>query len=222
MEYHVACSCGASIPVTAAQAGAEVECPCGARVPVPRLSALRTQAGLGAYESGPIDTIRRMIAEGALPWGKVCAVSGRPTDDVIELHVQCERSYSPRGSSPLVLYFWPLLALIDGARSERREILGRDTVVCVPLRVAQDFHHRLARRTGQRTLRRLLRGVPVYARLLQEYPQARVTVGASYIGGCWASEKILERFRDLFGSFWDIGASAVDERQKPKGPDPEL
>jgi hypothetical protein len=39
--YQLPCSCGKSIPVTAAQAGRNVECACGAKITVPSLGALR-------------------------------------------------------------------------------------------------------------------------------------------------------------------------------------
>jgi hypothetical protein len=196
MEYLVDCPCGKAITVGVAQAGTEIACSCGARVQVPRLSALRERAGQGAYESGTIDTIRRMIAEGTLPWGVACAVSRRPTGDVIELNVQCERLYhrgGGRGKS-LLLLLSPLLYLVEARREADGELVGRDTTVRVPLRVAGDFHRDLARRASQRRLRRLLRSVPIYARLLDEYPRATVTVGESY----------------------------ADDRWKPKAPEPEL
>ena len=67
MSYQVECRCGNPVAVTADQAGTTVRCQCGESVPVPSLSKLRAAVGLGSYESGAIDTIRRMMDEGTLP-----------------------------------------------------------------------------------------------------------------------------------------------------------
>ena len=174
MEYHISCRCGKQLTVNTEQAGTTIRCDCGETVQVPSLSLLRQTAGQGAYESGAIDTIHRMLRDGALPWGEACAVSGRPTQDLIQLVVQCERLYfvgDQFRSRLLVLALlgpWALLASVAGKRPN--ETHGRDTVVKVPLRVHRDFHGGLNRRVSQRKLRRLLRTVPVYARLLEEYP----------------------------------------------------
>src|SRR5436190_453372 len=48
--FGVDCGCGAVIPVNASQAGATVGRRCGRVVAVPRLSQLRTRAGLAAHE----------------------------------------------------------------------------------------------------------------------------------------------------------------------------
>jgi hypothetical protein len=133
---------------------------------------------LGAYESGVIDTIRRMIADGSLPWGETCMVSGSPTDEVLDVVVHCERVHAARESSKLMVLFAllsPILALL-ALREERREPLGRETSVSVPLRVSSPFHRKLARRGSRGELRRLLRSVPVYAELLDRYPDATVEI----------------------------------------------
>ena len=91
MEYFVECSCGKRVPVTAAMAGASVQCQCTRTVSVPRLSELREAVGQGSFEAGIVDTIRRMISEGKLPPTRECALTGRLTDDVAEIQVECER-----------------------------------------------------------------------------------------------------------------------------------
>jgi hypothetical protein len=180
MGFFVDCTCGQRLPVTVAQAGGEVYCPCGMRVLVPRLSELRAGAGLGAYESGPLDTIRAMLRRGELPWGDVCQLSGRPTADVLPAYVQCERAYLKGGGvrdKMIVAYLIsPLFALFMKDESQGR-IEGRDTYVATPLRVAKRFHDDLARRPRQRRLRTLLRSVPAYARLLDYYPRAHIFIG---------------------------------------------
>jgi hypothetical protein len=174
MTYAIECRCGRRIGVSASAAGAEVSCACGAVLAVPKLSVLRERSGQGAYESGPIDTIHRMLAEGTLPWGTACAVSGLPTDDVIHLTVECERLHAGSDNLKIALLISPLLFFL--ARYRERDAVGRDTVVWTPLRVCRE-HHRSVAKARQRTLRRLLGSVPIYQRLLKEYPRPRIIVG---------------------------------------------
>jgi hypothetical protein len=165
--------------VKADDAGTAVRCECGESVPVPSLSKLRAAVGIGSYESGAIDAIRRMLAEGTLPWGETCAVSGRPTRDVLRIEVQCERLHLPQDPTKVVLLLatcfgpWATLILFRGQRDQAH---GRDTVVRIPLRVCREYHRGLERWWMKRKLRRLLRTVPVYARLLDEYPGATIAV----------------------------------------------
>ena len=172
MTFELHCKCGRRVGVLASAAGTEVACECGAVVPVPKLSVLRERSGQGAYESGPIDTILRMRGEGALPWGECCAACGRPTSEVIDLRVECERIVAASDNMKLKMFLAllinPLLFLI--MRNREREAVGRDTVVEVPLRMCQEHRGSLAR-SRQRKLRRLLASVPVYQQLLTAYPR---------------------------------------------------
>ena len=61
-------------------------------------------------------------------------------------------------------------ALLDDPRRE----LGRDTAIEVPLRVHSDFREKLRGMTNQRALQKLLRTVPIYSKLLDEYPHAKI------------------------------------------------
>jgi hypothetical protein len=135
-------------------------------------------AGRPAYETGTVDVIRRMLAEGSLPWGELCAVSGKPTQDAMDLSVHCERVQAEKDGVRVlqvaVLLFGPLVALLGQRPS--RDPHGRETSVWTPLRVAQE-HQRTVARASQKALRRLLRTVPVYAALLDQYPRARVHIG---------------------------------------------
>jgi hypothetical protein len=182
MEYHVLCQCGKQVPVSADDAGTTIHCQCGQSVPVPSLSKLRTTAGVGAYESGAIDTIRRMLDEGTLPWGETCAESGRPTADIIRLVVQCERLHAARDGSAarfLILFFLGPFYILLAMRAQEREAHGRETMVRVPLRLSREYHRGLARWWAHRRRRRLLTTVPVYAALLKEYPKATIRVDAA-------------------------------------------
>lgn len=177
MGYSVDCACGRSLAVDASRCGSTVECPCEAAVIVPSLGKLRVSAGWGAYESGPVDVILGMIRRGELPAGDRCAISGRATCDVLDVHVEAERVHS-RDDSKLELILGLLVSpiLLLGLMRDPRPDVGRVTNVPTPLRVAADQHAR-ARRAGQRELKRWLRAVPAYAALLDTYRSARVVVG---------------------------------------------
>lgn len=184
--YAIACPCGKEIPVAASMAGSNVSCSCGESVAVPRLSELRQRIGLAAYESGTIDTIHRMIGTGELPCGSECVISGMRTTDVFVVRVECERTWikSPDNDSLLaalfllIMPFWLLwLAVERTLANEPRQELGRDTHVDVPLRVHCDFHAQLRKTKSQRELKKLLGTVSIYAKLLDEYPHAKIATG---------------------------------------------
>jgi hypothetical protein len=179
MKYFVPCSCGYNLPVGIHQAGTETTCTCGYVVQVPPLSILREMAGQGAYEAGIIDTVERMIRDGDLPDGDSCAISGMPTEDIAELWVQCESTYSTESNrggllALIISMFMPLGRALISIESEG-EVRGRDRGVTVLLRVRQESQRNL-RNASQRKLKKLLRKVPVYAKLLKEYDGAEVMV----------------------------------------------
>jgi hypothetical protein len=179
MAFSLECSCGETLAVQAAQAGTTIACRCGAQVKVPSLSRLRELAGEQPYEASTIDVILGMLKRGELPAGGRCAISGEPTQDVFELHVEAERIYTGGDNIVylvLALIVSPLFAL--GLFQKPRPAVGRETVVPTPLRVTAAYHERV-RRSSQRSLKRWLRTVPIYAKLLDEYPRAVVSIEVS-------------------------------------------
>jgi hypothetical protein len=119
-----------------------------------------------------------MLAEGSLPWGELCAVSGKPTQDTVDLSVHCETVQAEKDalrSLQVVVFLFGPLAMFFGQRSTQ-DPHGRETMVWTPLRVAPE-NQRTVVRARQKTLRRLLRTVPVYAALLDQYPRAKVLIG---------------------------------------------
>jgi hypothetical protein len=177
MKFSVDCSCGQTLAVQVAQAGTTVLCSRGAQVKVPSLSKLRERAGQNAYEASTIDVIHGMLRRGELPTGDRCAVSGDPTGDVADLYVEAERTYRDT-DNPFYAWLGVLVSpiLLLGLFQKPRPDVGRETIVPTPLRVAAAYHPRV-RRSGQKALKRWLRSVPIYGRLLEEYPQARVGIG---------------------------------------------
>jgi len=184
MEYSVTCACGKQIAVAAAEAGTEISCSCGLSVPVPRLSQLRRSTGQPAYKATVIEAIDRLIREGELPFGDTCALCGTPTTGVVEVCVVCERPwYRPPSALPfwvailfMMLCFLPalLLWLLVQMLPLQSRILGRDTVVRIPLRVCGNQKCSLRRARDQRKLREVLSTVPIYEQLLEEYPRAYI------------------------------------------------
>jgi len=72
--------------------------------------------------------------------------------------------------SPIVFLLSPSMML---SRAQRPEGSGRDTWVRTPLFVDSKYQKKV-RQASQKKLKRWLRSVPVYAKLLDEYPQATV------------------------------------------------
>jgi hypothetical protein len=110
-------------------------------------------------------------------------VTGNTANDLVEVLVECEQKWL-RGTrnrrwtyAILALVFFPFRPLsmlfawtfVD----EKREELGYETTVRVPLRACRSQHDCVSR-YSQRRLCRLLRTVPMYAKLLDEYPGATV------------------------------------------------
>jgi hypothetical protein len=190
MKYAFTCQCGKVIPVEASAAGSEILCECGTKAQVPSLSQLRVTSGEGAYEAGTIDTILRMLDEGQLPWGETCALSGLPTTNRIEIYVECEKLHFRADDEEVG--WWAVVIAIGGWWSvflrsstglqRSYEPQGRETRVATPLRVTREQEAAVTR-MSQRRLRRLLRQVPIYDKLLQDYPAAKIVVGELPIEG---------------------------------------
>lgn len=177
--YVVTFSCGQCLSVGADRAGTSIACDCGASVRVPSLSKLREQTGAAPYESGPLDTIRRMVSSGELPEG-TCAVSGRPTSDVLGLTVvvsdHLEPTQQARARSKALLGRGMLRLFFELLRDDSydyRPVPGTEIPVFTPLYL-EAHHQRRAHKVPTNLLKRWLRTVPIYAKLLDAYPYATV------------------------------------------------
>ena len=100
--------------------------------------------------------------------------------------VQCERAYQKGAGSrwwitlftflsfftcwPFTLVMWLIYRDHSAATVE---LVGRDTVVGVPLRISAESAL-LVKKMSQARLKSLLLQVPVYERLLATYPEARI------------------------------------------------
>jgi hypothetical protein len=179
MSYFVDCSCGRRIDVVKSQAGSSIGCVCGAALEIPPLTQLKQQ--VGEDHLSPLDRIGQMLRDRQLPQSRLCAYSGMPTRDVIYIAIECERVWtrnSERGLLNIVVtglsaLFGHLAHLFHQVQDDDEQVMGRATGVSVPLRVAHEFEKQV-RGSNQSELKRLLRTVPIYARLLDDYPEASV------------------------------------------------
>jgi hypothetical protein len=182
--FHVRCPCGQDLPVATSAAGREVTCHCGQSIKVPRLSELRRLAGQPAFEVPARDRIRQLLLDGGLPPDPICRISQRPTSDVIHITVVCDVPRPSGGFSwswqvilMVAAFFvscWllPLYLIIS---RDQPQVLGSETVFRLPVPVAADRQAQV-RDYSEIELFRLLWTVPLYAQLLTEYPQARVSL----------------------------------------------
>jgi hypothetical protein len=144
--FEIACACGRTHQVKPSQAGSTVRCDCGNEVAVPSLSRLREATGRRRYESGPADTIRRMIETGELPSGTACAYSRTPTDDILDFQVVLPRFFLTEdarqgGRFPV---FNILTALIDSILNDPVIAAAGVVTLVAPLRVASRWHAKVS------------------------------------------------------------------------------
>jgi len=185
MNYTVACHCGNEIGVSASQAGSSVSCDCGQAVDVPRLSLLRRSAGEEGVPLGIIERIELLIDKDRLELGESCVVSGVRTTSVLHFHVQCERIWQRGGSPGFFMLILQILIRIPFGRigqamwqddaDDPVEEFGRDSSIVVPLHVAPEYHQQVLGCRNQRKLKKMLRTVPIYDELLDEYPGAIIS-----------------------------------------------
>jgi len=174
--YAVQCKCGAVRPVSATDAGGRVACACGREVVVPSLSALKASAGQSAMSAEV--RIEQLLARGLLPEGTTCLVCRRATNDVAHCWTVCERERQVQAAGWKVGY----LGLVFGVLSfwkERDRTEGRDVRFRLPLRVCRDCTDQL-REAG--VLKTALLEVPVYAGLLDKYPDADLSLDVGLAG----------------------------------------
>jgi hypothetical protein len=178
MEYQLQCVCGQTIPVNAGAAGSRLTCNCGQTVEVPSLRELRRQSGQDVT-ANPVLMIERLMAKKELPPGKDCSRCGRDSTETVVFVAECERRWIKQPgkwdwlavavfSVPIALFthLW-----VRQQRVQDTHQFGRDIVLDLPLRLCP------ACRAESRTpseIAKALRTVPVYAQLLDRYPEAKI------------------------------------------------
>ena len=177
MDFRIDCQCGLCFTVTEASAGGTVDCPCGRAVSVPSLKELRLRAGLPPYNISPETVIEQLLATSQLPGSKTCVRCGADTSDIIHVVTECERSWTHRegGFSWMTLLvtalFFPI-ALWLWVRKEEKEY-GKDKVYALPLPLCRACEPAVR---GRKALKQCLMKIPDYSRLLEKFPDARLTV----------------------------------------------
>jgi hypothetical protein len=181
MQYELDCECGNKLTVRETAAGAKELCPCGRTLVVPSLHELRRRAGLPAPGLPPEKVVETLLLAGKLPEETYCVLCATPTDRVICCTTECERAYVQCGRHAWWVYLlgfltfgWLGAIAVHASSGEDRE-WGADRIFPLPLRVCADCQPRL---NGTAALNAALCRVPVYRRLLEKYPEARVTLSA--------------------------------------------
>jgi len=184
MRYPVRCECGQVYRFTAAQAGSHYTCPCGRELVVPSLSQLKTAAGEEVLS--PVVRLEQMLQLGMLPQQTRCVFCRRETPGVAHFWAICERAFANKDPSRvwwIVALSWfcfgwlGLILLLVRARDDR--VHGSDVRLRLPLRVCPECSPELV---GPGALREAVLAVPIYADLLDQYPNAELALDAERKG----------------------------------------
>ncbi len=129
--------------------------------------------------SGTIALIACLVRDGSLPPQGACAVCGLATDEIVWVHLECERQVPlPPRVVPLRHPFFGRLSGLfirrDALSIEESRFSRELLPIDVPLRLHHDCWRERPWGHGARSVRMLLQVVPVYARLLAEYPVTRI------------------------------------------------
>jgi hypothetical protein len=163
--------CGSYVTVDETAAGTTVTCPCGRDVVVPSWRELNASSSLVEHELSPELVIETLFAVGRMPFESICVKCGAPTSKRIQVITECERAYRKGGFSWATFILSALFLPVKIFYWKEQVEYGRDKVYWLPLPVCQG-----CREDFQDTavLRRGLRRVEVYARLLEKFPDAKV------------------------------------------------
>jgi hypothetical protein len=126
--------------------------------------------------------VETLLLAGKLPEEDHCILCGIATDASICCTTECERAYVQSGRPSWWIYLlgfltlgWFGVAIAHASGGEDRE-WGKDRIFPLPLRVCAVCQHQL---TNEAELKAALRRVPLYRRLLEKYPDSRVSLSSS-------------------------------------------
>jgi hypothetical protein len=176
MDFRLRCDCWNELAVTEGSAGADLRCACGRLVSVPGLKELRLQAGLPPYDPSPELLLRETFDINDVPGDERCVECGAATDHIIRVVAECEKAWGKRAGFDWGTFFFSLLLAPFGILFRWREadqLKGRDKFFVLPIRVCPQCQQALQ---GETRIKECLRHIPVYRRLLDKFPEARVTV----------------------------------------------
>jgi hypothetical protein len=184
VEYDLVCECGGKVRVRETAAGATETCSCGRTLVVPSLGELRRRAGLPEPGRSLEMMVETLLVAKKLPQENHCVLCGVATTNTICCTTECERAYVETGRPSFGAYLLGFLTFgwlgavavgaIGAGASEEHET-GRDRIFPLPLRVCPACKDRLH---SPSELKWALRHVPLYRRLLDVYPDARVSLSS--------------------------------------------
>lgn len=182
MQYELDCECGDYVTVEEMAAGTTALCRCGRRIIIPSLRELRRRAGVAEPGLSPELVVETLLLAGKLPEEDHCVLCGVATDASVCCMTECERALVQGGRQPWWVYLLALLsfgwfgvAIAKASAGEERE-WGKDRIFPLPLRVCDACRQGL---TSPAEVKAALSRVPVYRRLLNKYPGARVSLSPS-------------------------------------------
>ena len=182
MQYRLDCECGDGVTAEERAAGTTALCRCGRRIVIPSLRELRRRAGMAEPAVSPELAVESLLLAGKLPEDEYCVLCGVVTDTCVFYRTECERARVdyPRPSQwAYVLAFltfgWvgALAVAVTGSRAGDSREWGKDRIFALPLRVCGRCAAGL---TDPAEVKATLCRVPLYRRLLEKYPQARVSL----------------------------------------------
>lgn len=165
--YTVVCNCGQAYSVHRDEAGERRRCGCGQSVTIPKI--LQTTSEL----------IRSMVASGRLPSNDHCPVSGEVADKTVVLNVlralpRDNFIFHLLAGTALGAFFGiPGTQLMMGEAPDN--FTGGNVLADVPIRVSESACTTLMK-ASQKQLNSIVRTVPLYAHLLDEYPRGSVRI----------------------------------------------
>ena len=178
MHYNIPCACGESVTVAETAAGTMITCGCGRIVVVPSLRELLP----GGVRTAPPPelALETLLAAGKLPEETHCLLCGAATDGVVCCKAECERALVLDGQPPIwarilafVAFGW--LGLLAASVGHRREGIEwrKERVYTLPLRICDACR---PESTSPEAIQRALGRVPLYRRLLEKYPDTRISM----------------------------------------------
>jgi hypothetical protein len=118
--------------------------------------------------------IETLFSVGRMPFENICVRCGLETSEQIQIIIECERVQTTGGFSWATLILSALFLRVAIFHWKGRTQYGRDKIYWLPLPVCRECRDQLE---DPAALRRALRKVAVYRRLLEKFPRAIVRRG---------------------------------------------
>ena len=199
MDYFVSCECGSRVSAVKQATPTVKRCSCGRELPIPAAdkpaaaankpappsAASPTQSGAKSKPADPrpnpqaaFDAVVRAVAERSLAIGDCCAVCGKPTTETLWFRIDRAGMRIVRKDEihPIIRILGEFVGVSIGSGTsgaKRTPEFDLVTAVEVPLRI-HAVHSSAVRKYKAAKLDELIRSVPLYARLLEAYPEAAV------------------------------------------------